>query len=307
MYARTTAGLVLLFVSAALAAAASGVPQSPPPRIGDGMPPSDTARGAGASATYYDRNGKPVSISGTFDYAKGPGLTGTPFRKVVLQSGSDTIYIRQERDDGEISIRIQAADGTWKDSYKVWLAPPRRSNTPTPIPTPTNPVISAPPAASPVATPPTTAAATPSRNSVLPQGASARGTSGMNVDKAADKLNAIALGAVGYCASNVQQALKAGGVSGAGHPAEARQYGPYLLSKGFISVPQEGYQPQKGDIVVIQPDPNSASQVRYGHIAMYDGSQWISDFKQRDFLDTGVKVSNLAEQPNRKRYQFYRP
>ncbi len=39
------------------------------------------------------------------------------------------------------------------------------------------------------------------------------------------------------------------------------------------------YVPEKGDVAVIQPysggDPN-------GHIAMYDGTQWVSDFAQRD-------------------------
>ena len=44
-------------------------------------------------------------------------------------------------------------------------------------------------------------------------------------------------------------------------------------------VASQGYQPQKGDVVVIQSyaggDPN-------GHVAMYDGTTWISDFRQRD-------------------------
>jgi hypothetical protein len=210
-------------------------------------------------------------------------------------------YVQQERSDGEISIRVQAADGKWKDSYKVWLTPPRRANMPTPIPTPTNPVVSAPPAASPTATPSTTAAATPGTHSFLPRGASARGTSGMNVAKAADKLNAIAgEGPTGFCAKHVQRALEAGGVSGASHPTYARQYGSYLLSKGFISVSHERYQPQKGDIVVIQPVSNSAGP---GHIAMYDGSQWISDYKQKTFWGSSDPVGR----PNQQRHRFYRP
>jgi type VI secretion system secreted protein VgrG len=37
------------------------------------------------------------------------------------------------------------------------------------------------------------------------------------------------------------------------------------------------YLPQKGDIAVFQP-PNDKH--RHGHIQMYNGTQWVSDFKQ---------------------------
>jgi len=41
----------------------------------------------------------------------------------------------------------------------------------------------------------------------------------------------------------------------------------------------QDYVPKKGDVAVIQPykggDP-------HGHIAMYNGTKWVSDFKQRD-------------------------
>ena len=142
------------------------------------------------------------------------------------------------------------------------------------------------------------AAPTPGKEPSPPRGAGARGTSGMNVADAASKLNAIAGDRFnGLCAKHVQQALEAGGVSGAGHPAYARQYGPYLLTRGFVAVPQEQYQPQKGDIVVIQPSANSAGP---GHIAMYDGSQWISDHRQKSFWGS-------SDQPNPRRYRFYRP
>lgn len=41
----------------------------------------------------------------------------------------------------------------------------------------------------------------------------------------------------------------------------------------------EGYTPQKGDIAVFDP----TDEHKYGHIEMYDGSQWRSDFKQNNF------------------------
>ena len=39
------------------------------------------------------------------------------------------------------------------------------------------------------------------------------------------------------------------------------------------------YVPKKGDVAVIQPYPGGDPN---GHIAMYDGQSWVSDFKQRD-------------------------
>lgn len=147
MHVRIAAGwalVVVLFVFTVPTSLVTGaiVPQSSAAATGDGMPPSDTARGTLVSATYYERDGKRVSISGTFDYAKGPAMTGTPFRKVVLLSAGDTIYVQQERSDGEIGIRIRRADNTWKASYKVWLIPPKRTTTSAPsgtTPSPTTP------------------------------------------------------------------------------------------------------------------------------------------------------------------------
>lgn len=45
------------------------------------------------------------------------------------------------------------------------------------------------------------------------------------------------------------------------------------------AVATEEYTPQKGDIVVIQNIDNHP----HGHIAIYNGEHWISDFEQRDF------------------------
>jgi DNA-directed RNA polymerase subunit RPC12/RpoP len=86
-------------------------------------------------------------------------------------------------------------------------------------------------------------------------------TSCMNVDKAANTLNALATGQPrGLCANHVQRALEAAGVSGEGHPIKARDYGRYLLSKGFIPLNVSGCQPEKGDVVVIQPASKTPDQ-----------------------------------------------
>ena len=66
-------------------------------------------------------------------------------------------------------------------------------------------------------------------------------------------------------------------------PTPAREFGPYLILLGFHAetVSPKDYKP--GDIIVIQgyaggtSDPNG---IPYGHIEMYDGKFYISDFKQ---------------------------
>jgi len=69
-----------------------------------------------------------------------------------------------------------------------------------------------------------------------------------------------------------------------GRPAVAYKYNEFLPKLGFIPILEskytgnklpDNYTPQKGDIVVIGANKNHKA----GHIAMYNGSQWISDFK----------------------------
>lgn len=87
----------------------------------------------------------------------------------------------------------------------------------------------------------------------------------------------------GRCARYVRLALEAGGANTAGHPLNAKDWGPVLTRNGFrpITVPNpERFRFQKGDIVVFQPYQGGNPA---GHIAGFDGEKWISDFAQRDF------------------------
>jgi RHS repeat-associated protein len=84
------------------------------------------------------------------------------------------------------------------------------------------------------------------------------------------------------CAKYVRMALEGGGLNTTKDPAHkvnAKDYGPLLISRGFTEVSKEGYVPQKGDIAVIQ---NYKGGSVAGHITMYTGSHWGSDFKQTD-------------------------
>jgi len=86
-----------------------------------------------------------------------------------------------------------------------------------------------------------------------------------------------------HCAKFVRLALEAGGANTKGHPTPARLYGPTLVSNGFheISVDNpDKFAFQQGDIVVIQPTKHGNPA---GHIAGYDGKDWISDFVQHGF------------------------
>lgn len=80
-------------------------------------------------------------------------------------------------------------------------------------------------------------------------------------------------GSTGNCARYVRLAIEHGGITLA-HTASARNYGGPLGAAGFYEV--SGTNPKKGDVAVIQ----SITGHPDGHMAMYDGTRWISDFKQ---------------------------
>lgn len=82
----------------------------------------------------------------------------------------------------------------------------------------------------------------------------------------------------GQCAMYVRMAIDAGGVPTFGQPISACDYEYFLPELGFHKVSEESYEPQRGDVVVF----SSIKGHPHGHIAMYDGKQWVSDFKQRN-------------------------
>jgi type VI secretion system secreted protein VgrG len=120
-----------------------------------------------------------------------------------------------------------------------------------------------------------------------------------DIDKAVAHLTKRAKNdAAGKCATYVREALEAGGMDTTGHPVYAKHYGPFLKTHGFTSVPLENYVPTKGDIVVIQSYTGGSVA---GHIAMYTGDQWISDFKQRDMW------GGPGYRKNTPTYEVFRP
>ena len=102
----------------------------------------------------------------------------------------------------------------------------------------------------------------------------------------------------GQCAKLVREALEAAGADTTGHPVDAKDWGPTLLNIGFTVVTDTPYSPELGDVVVIEPP--QADPVQAGHIAGFDGENWISDFVQREMWPG---PAYRAEQPA---HQFYR-
>lgn len=85
----------------------------------------------------------------------------------------------------------------------------------------------------------------------------------------------------GRCLRSVREAIEAGGAN-PGRTLSAKDYGPNLERAGFRSVAANGtpgYAPERGDVAVFGAVPGH----RHGHIAMYDGGQWVSDYRQQGF------------------------
>lgn len=115
-----------------------------------------------------------------------------------------------------------------------------------------------------------------------------------SIDKAVTYLNEHAeKHSRNMCALYVERAVNAGGQPAFILPAWGYAY--VLPHMGFNEVEKNGYKPLKGDIVVF---PRVKGHV-FGHIAMWNGNQWVSDFKQR-----GLIVANAY---SNSKYRFYRP
>ena len=92
----------------------------------------------------------------------------------------------------------------------------------------------------------------------------------------------------GYCARYVSNSLEAGGLNiGRGH---AKDMPNNLINAGFAQLPLNT-TPEKGDIVVLNP----VGKHSYGHIAMWNGNQWVSDFKQKGInVWSDIPINSLS-------------
>lgn len=79
------------------------------------------------------------------------------------------------------------------------------------------------------------------------------------------------------CAEFTRKAIQAGGVL-LGNTYHAKDYGWLLKNAGFSAIGALE-TPRAGDVIVIQPYVGGNPS---GHMAIYDGSEWYSDFRQHD-------------------------
>lgn len=89
-------------------------------------------------------------------------------------------------------------------------------------------------------------------------------------------------GSIHCCAWYTMRGLHAGVCPAIILPAQWYCY--FMPLVGWKEISSDGYVPQKGDIVVFErPTWRSWKRISswWGHIAMYDGHQWVSDFKQK--------------------------
>ncbi|HTE01718.1 MAG TPA: DUF6443 domain-containing protein [Mucilaginibacter sp.] len=134
-------------------------------------------------------------------------------------------------------------------------------------------------------------------------GGSGQHQHGFNIPAAVANLNANSLdhyekNKCGKCAMHVRKAIEAGGINTANHPVAAKDYAPYLKDWGFKIISPKDYSADMGDIRVWQPyfgDKNN-----YGHIDMFNGKQWVSDFKENNFYP------GRGYQDNNASYQIFR-
>jgi hypothetical protein len=103
------------------------------------------------------------------------------------------------------------------------------------------------------------------------------------------------------CARYVRLAIEAGGGEiKPPNPLSAKEYGPKLAEIGFRKVDSTSYIPLKGDVVVFQAPSTSP----HGHIQMFNGAIWVSDFRQHDAHDIYPGPRYREE---RVAYEIYRP
>jgi hypothetical protein len=104
---------------------------------------------------------------------------------------------------------------------------------------------------------------------------------------------------LGRCAEFVRKAVEAGGVTLVRH-LSAKDYGSSLEAVGFVALvgqPINGFL--AGDVAIIQ----SMAGHPNGHMTMYDGHIWVSDFRQFHGLYPGPAYR--AAKPPYKIYRYH--
>lgn len=106
----------------------------------------------------------------------------------------------------------------------------------------------------------------------------------------------------GWCARHVRCAMQAGGLSTNGRPGYGGAYADWLLKNGWEEVPVDGNM-RAGDVEVLEPQYDSRPGKegvyhKYGHIQMWGGDTWYSDFKQ------GTSGNVFGSKTKKRRFRY---
>ena len=124
-------------------------------------------------------------------------------------------------------------------------------------------------------------------NDVLNIGLFKKNPKGFNIMKACQWINSNAQAKSQHvCAKYVRMAMEAGGINTSGRPGWAWQYINYLPNIGFKFICKAKrndpeYKPEPGDIAVYM---KNGDRTVPGHICMWSGKEWCSDFKQKNMI-----------------------
>jgi hypothetical protein len=121
-----------------------------------------------------------------------------------------------------------------------------------------------------------------------------------DTDCAVDYLNKHASDhSLGRCAEFVRKAIEAGGLILFRHTS-AKDYGSSLLNVSFVPLPKPELPYRAGDVAIIQPIVGQPD----GHMTMFNGAIWISDFKQLQGIYPGSTYRKLKPPFIVYRYAF---
>lgn len=122
-----------------------------------------------------------------------------------------------------------------------------------------------------------------------------------DLDKAVKHLSQHAKpNSTGHCAQYVREAIEAGGIKLL-RQGSAKDYGPSLSAVGFILISTgPSYVHSIGDVGIVQPIAGHP----HGHMAMFDGKHWISDFVQYHGIYPGVSYRTAKPAYAIYRYPF---
>ena len=129
----------------------------------------------------------------------------------------------------------------------------------------------------------------------------------LNINKLVNAMDTNANGKTtsgGQCAGAVKRGLVAGGINGNSLHNGPHNYGPGLQDLGFVPIPYvKGQKFLPGDVMIFQPWLTKAGG--NGHIQVWDGTQWVSDFLQPIMKD-GYPGPGSTYESNDSQYQLYR-